>query len=240
MPTLDEIIKKDTIYNINFKLLDSALMFDPITCLYAFLDDAEMEIPSYLPTGNDDENALAFLYTTSHSGEKYISNYVLRTYDIIKKLNPSATDGERYNYLIVTIGHTIFLKYNENWKRIYESLFADYNPIQNYDSTEEITRSGDDKTSVNTDYSQKEKVSAFNTSTMLDNRETTSNGLASNNYSKTDYNSKVKTTKSGNIGVTTSQQMIESELQLRKNKFYEILFNDCDEIFTNNLYFMKD
>lgn len=33
-------------------------------------------------------------------------------------------------------------------------------------------------------------------------------------------------TRSGNIGVTTSQQMIESELELRKKQFYEIVFHD--------------
>ena len=32
--------------------------------------------------------------------------------------------------------------------------------------------------------------------------------------------------RSGNIGVTTSQQMIESELELRKKQFYEIVFHD--------------
>ena len=32
--------------------------------------------------------------------------------------------------------------------------------------------------------------------------------------------------RSGNIGVTTSQQMIESEIELRKKQFYEIVFHD--------------
>lgn len=32
--------------------------------------------------------------------------------------------------------------------------------------------------------------------------------------------------RSGNIGVTTSQQMIESEIELRKNQFYNIVFHD--------------
>ena len=32
--------------------------------------------------------------------------------------------------------------------------------------------------------------------------------------------------RSGNIGVTTSQQMIESEIELRKNQFYDIVFHD--------------
>lgn len=40
----------------------------------------------------------------------------------------------------------------------------------------------------------------------------------------------------GNIGVTTSQQMIESELELRKKQFFEIVFRDIDTYLTLNIY----
>lgn len=40
----------------------------------------------------------------------------------------------------------------------------------------------------------------------------------------------------GNIGVTTSQQMIESELELRKKFFYEIVFRDIDMYLTLAVY----
>lgn len=40
----------------------------------------------------------------------------------------------------------------------------------------------------------------------------------------------------GNIGVTTSQQMIESELELRKKFFYEIVFRDIDQYLTLAIY----
>lgn len=40
----------------------------------------------------------------------------------------------------------------------------------------------------------------------------------------------------GNIGVTTSQQMIESELELRKKFFYEIIFKDIDNYMTLAVY----
>lgn len=42
--------------------------------------------------------------------------------------------------------------------------------------------------------------------------------------------------KNGNIGVTTSQQMIESELELRKHDFMDIVYSDIDSLFASNLY----
>ncbi len=46
-----------------------------------------------------------------------------------------------------------------------------------------------------------------------------------------------KLTRSGNIGVTTSQQMAESEVELRKNLFKEIVYRDVDSMLTSKIYF---
>lgn len=53
-----------------------------------------------------------------------------------------------------------------------------------------------------------------------------------------DYNNNENRTlkRHGNIGVTTSQQMIESELELRKKFFYEIVFRDIDQYLTLSIY----
>ena len=60
----------------------------------------------------------------------------------------------------------------------------------------------------------------------------------------TTYNSTIKETDSeshslhrhGNIGVTTSQRMIESEIVLRKKNFFEIVFSDIDRLLTLSIY----
>lgn len=41
---------------------------------------------------------------------------------------------------------------------------------------------------------------------------------------------------SGNIGVTTSQQMLEEELEVRKNVLFDIILNDIAEILTISIY----
>lgn len=60
----------------------------------------------------------------------------------------------------------------------------------------------------------------------------------------TTYNSTIKETDStthtlhrhGNIGVTTSQQMIEAELVLRRKNFFDIVFADLDRLLTLSIY----
>ena len=43
-------------------------------------------------------------------------------------------------------------------------------------------------------------------------------------------------TRSGNIGVTTSQMMLQSEIELRKWLYYQNVFNDIDNILTLSIY----
>ena len=43
-------------------------------------------------------------------------------------------------------------------------------------------------------------------------------------------------TRSGNIGVTTTQQMLQSEIELRKWLYYQSVFNDIDTILTLSIY----
>ena len=57
----------------------------------------------------------------------------------------------------------------------------------------------------------------------------TSNGTENGTNTRTDNLKETIThelTRSGNIGVTTSQEMIESELELRKKQFYNIMIRD--------------
>lgn len=68
-------------------------------------------------------------------------------------------------------------------------------------------------------------------STSTDKQSGTVNRTGSESTSNTRTDNLTETTehtftREGNIGVTTSQQMIESEIELRKKQFYNIVFND--------------
>lgn len=70
---------------------------------------------------------------------------------------------------------------------------------------------------------------------------TTYNSVADTDTRKDTYNDITDAgshslTRSGNIGVTTTQQMMEQELEVRKNLFFETVFSDIDHILTIPIY----
>ena len=146
--------------------------------------------------------------------------------------------------------------------RIYDALRMEYSPIENYDRKENITRdyenSGIDKasttlgsttTSTNIGTNDNEnKVSAYNESDYT-NREkdiqshnsTVTNTGSGTDTTQTEYGLKRKEVEDvrvhGNIGVTTSQQMIESEMSLRaKYDIYKIIAKEFEREFLVQIY----
>lgn len=128
-------------------------------------------------------------------------------------------------------------KWQESLRQTWNALNADYNPIENYDRQEhwtdspDITRSesGNNESTMtgNENSNAYGDVSAYNSSDYQAQDRTrsdssnTSNGK--NNYSSSNRESGTTTHDGrihGNIGVTTTQKMIESELKLRKQSFY--------------------
>ena len=69
---------------------------------------------------------------------------------------------------------------------------------------------------------------------------TETKGLADNNYieevgdAEDNYR---HLTKEGNIGVRSNQELVEQELELRKHKFYDIMFMDINSLLLNNVYY---
>ena len=139
--------------------------------------------------------------------------------------------------------------YNNEYTTKVSMLLMDYNPIENYNSTESetttsenATTTGNENTTTTTTNSTTEnsgettnKVSPYDnenfnndnntttTNTTLDNTTDTTTINDSGNMSSNGTTSRTLTRK-GNIGVTTTQQMIESEYELRaKNLVFEFL-----------------
>ena len=139
--------------------------------------------------------------------------------------------------------------YNNEYTTKVGLLLMDYNPIENYNSTEtesttseNTTTSGNENTTTTTTNSTTEnsgdttnKVSPYDSENFNnDNNTTTTNTTTDNATDTTTINDSgnissngtlTRTlTRKGNIGVTTTQQMIESEYELRaKNLVIEFL-----------------
>lgn len=131
----------------------------------------------------------------------------------------------------------------ENLKRAYNALMVEYNPIENYNRKEKITVNHNNRQTNNTTDTQTigektitDNTSAYNSTTYQPNNQTKEDsytdtlektGTIENVGSDVTINET-----SGNIGVTTSQQMIESELTLRKTH----LFSDFLERFARRYF----
>lgn len=128
-------------------------------------------------------------------------------------------------------------KWFRTFKKWQEALNIEYNPLENYDRKEDwidINKSQNDHKSNAVDMYQgvndsevNNKVSAFNSSTMEPNTSQKSD-ITNKNNAVTSANAKSEDTSNnlrkgrahGNIGITTSQQMLESELDIASWNLY--------------------
>lgn len=110
----------------------------------------------------------------------------------------------------------------EKW---YKAINLEYDPIYNYDRyekwTEDTTGTTEDSSNGKSSGASESKVSAFN-SDKYEPDSTESNSAKTESTGKTDTDlHNVKEGRAyGNIGVTTSQQMLESELDINYWNFY--------------------
>lgn len=177
-------------------------------------------------------------------------------WDIVKN-DPGDTP---LNDVITTTTYKI---YGHSWERLYTSLTAEYNPINNYKMSESGTdtrgNKGTQSTTTTNEHSDTETpdltrtsngtndsrggLYGFNSAESVPSDTTTGQSTSTDKQSGTvsrtgtESTSNTRTdnltettehmfTREGNIGVTTSQQMIESEIELRKKQFYNIVFHD--------------
>lgn len=204
---------------------------------------------------NEDESItgalLDFEYMNNQSGDKIVSPAVE------KALSSGQLSDTSFN----TLCDVAWMMFNKRWARLWEILTAEFNPIENYSMTDTHTfEHGKVETNTGTDTTRRtgtdtvthtgdneNEVSAFNSDTYQDAAKVTQTTTDLDTRNMNDAlehghvitNSGVdteRTTRSGNIGVTTSQQMAQSSIDLWKwNYFYDI-FRDVDSIFTITTY----
>lgn len=167
--------------------------------------------------------------------------------------SPLITESESFFYL----SNNWINAHHEDFKRVIDALYSTYSPIENYDrieerTTDDVLSSAYDDTkneTSNSDESAKSetetKVSAFNSdvyqpsndSTRNDSVTEKKNTILNGAGTKTDDRVVKENIRAhGNIGVTTSQQMIESELSLRMNNIYNMIADMWSRDLTLSIY----
>lgn len=145
------------------------------------------------------------------------------------------------NLDITAIVEMIYSLNIENWNRLYSNYKVKYEPIENYNLIEESkkvnTGTQGNKQSGSSKTESTASVYAYNV--------TTSNPATAGNATVTPDLENVRTDnlteqnelkRHGNIGVTTSAQMITENIELWKWKYFNEIFKDIDRILTKGVY----
>ena len=157
-------------------------------------------------------------------------------------------------------------KYQITWKKLYDTTVLEYNPIENYDRIEDWTDTDDETTSSARDNTIKststneiinsvnvtDQNTAFNAgltdhAKQITDGDTTENGTITNTETGKDTENEnvnggrtgrhTRTGRAhGNIGVTTSQQMIQSERDLVVFNLYDVIAESFIENFCLMVY----
>jgi len=198
-----------------------------ITKLFSTLsgDDYNPYLIQFLNTNNDD---LTLEYMTNRL-DKILSPLYQRLIDYYTSIGHGDALVGANNDLIKVIEN----KFLFNWNKLAIGFFADYNPIHNYDMEEK--EGTEINTKSTTESSSKQKYAGFNSGTDLP---TTSESEGDAETSGTDEfnNSDRELTRKGNIGVTTTAQMLTQEFELRKRTLLDKIYADIDSILFLDYY----
>ena len=134
------------------------------------------------------------------------------------------------------IADVIKMKYLFGWNKLAEALFSDYNPIENYNMKENRKTDFEEHTVTDSSETVTNKYSGFNTNEMKDVSKSETEGDIDTTKTDTGTSANNELTRSGNIGVTTSQQMIESEYNLRKKNLLDLIYKNIDTILFIDYY----
>lgn len=160
-----------------------------------------------------------------------------------KRLSPLCAkwvhDAVDLSAFINKVASACVTRYGDNWKRIFMAYFkTDYKPLENYDMTEVKTPEVITTTTINTatkiTNEQEGKTYGFNSGSAVpesENKVTTSGDADENETTSVQSFEGYDTLeRHGNIGVTTSQMMLSSEVDLRKLDYWGNVFNDIDRL----------
>lgn len=182
-------------------------------------------------------------YHFNTAGQRYISPLV-RQY---LGENETLTDEQK-----TALAGIIYSMYSVRWAKLWATLSFSYDPIENYNMEEELTndeeiitygRIDESSMSYGKTIEDKTDVQGFDSAAYSPadkfTEEQGGTDTGENRAHGSDRTDRSHTlTRHGNIGVTTSQQMIESErnLWILWQYFYDVVFPDINRVLTLSIY----
>ena len=226
----------------------------PTGTFTGFLDsmtDAPRASGDYAASSDDIER-LDVLYVYQHSGDKYVVPLMKMFLD---------DDGKLTAQSLPEAANMALALWKKKWSALWDVANAEYDPIENYrmEEKETTTPTGTETTTdamTGTDTTRTQGTAANNeTANSVYGFNSTDPVPASVTSQKSDFsagttfghtNTETKTftnrkterelERSGNIGVTTSQQMLQSSIELARWNFWLQVFEDLDATFCLDCY----
>ena len=209
-----------------------------------------------LPWDGGDATILDLAYFGNHSGGKFCSpivNLFLKTPAFVGEDGKLTDDGVNALALI------LLKKYRKNWAALWATNEVSYNPIYNYDMTESRSLKTANSDAVSSGGTNSDEVThgktvddttykyGINTNPEdpkpSDKDEYREGGTTETSRTYNDSKNRVgageeaeDTRRFGNIGVTTTQQMLTAEREVWKWNFFNQIFSDVDKELTLMLH----
>lgn len=217
---------------------------------YGIFDALEF-IGADLPWKNAAESiVLDIEYFGNRSGGKFVAPVIMNLLGDEVEL----TESDR-----VLLARIIWTKFGEPWKHLWETNVVAYNPIHNYNMTdrremakgESEAKVGHDSSVDTTTHGRgnevKENVAGLNNTSdkgkladVSTSQESGTTGVVGQRDTKDDTvrasNEVETTTRSGNIGVTTTQQMLSAEREVWMWNFFDQVYKDIDSVLSLPFY----
>lgn len=215
--------------------------------IFEALSSIEVDLPW---ADSVDSIILDIEYFGNRSGGKFVAPVIMNLLGDEVEL----TESDR-----LLLARIIWTKFGEPWKHLWETNVVAYNPIHNYNMTDrrELARgeseskvghgSSVDTTNHGKGTESKEYVAGINNTDnvgKLSNRSesqesgaTSVNGTNDRKDDSVRASNEVETTiRSGNIGVTTTQQMLSADRELWMWNFFDQVYRDIDSVLSLPIY----
>lgn len=120
-----------------------------------------------------------------------------------------------------------------SWEKLYKSMFLEYNPIWNVDATETETNERDISRHLTGSNDNTESVQGFNSNEWSEAKKNVGNGTNNETVNDDYINTKRRT---GNIGVTASQDLIKKEREISEFNIVKFITQSFKERFCILIY----
>lgn len=186
----------------------------------------------------------ATLIPSTHE-EDYLENYMSNatacdSYYMGVKFGDLATISDDVNVITSTV-EVAFLLYNDKWTKLYNTLELEYNPLWNVDAEiveeRDIAARHTSDTIGGSDMTTETGSAPMDTSSFHNQNSThTTSEEHTDEHDEDAYLDKITTKRTGNIGVTSSMDLIKQERDIADFNFLDVLMTDIINTITYPYY----